>query len=96
MKLLELVKATGPLAHYARHVRKDPVVITVGGKPTAALVPIRNAGWETVMMSNHPGFLALIGRSRARQRTRGGIRSEEMRRRLGLKPRARRTQRPKS
>lgn len=39
-----------------------------------------NADLETVMMSNHPGFLALIEGSRARQEKEGGIPSEEIRR----------------
>ena len=86
MRTLEVSKATAPLAKYAREVRKEPVILTVRGKPFAALVAIKNADLETVALSHHPRFLALIRRSRARQRSEGGISSEEMRRRLGLKP----------
>jgi hypothetical protein len=46
------------------------------------LVSIPNADIETVSLSNNPRFIALIERSRARQRSEGGISSEEMRRRL--------------
>ena len=88
MKTLEVAKATAPLAEYARDVNKEPVVLTVGGKPVAALVPIENADVETVTLSTHPQFLALIERSRARQKSEGGISSAEMRRRLRLKQRA--------
>jgi antitoxin (DNA-binding transcriptional repressor) of toxin-antitoxin stability system len=84
MKLLEMAKATAPLAEYAQEVGKEPVILTVDGMPVAALVPIANADLETVTLSNHPGFLALIERSRARQKAEGGISSAEMRRRLGL------------
>ncbi len=87
MKTLELAKATAPLAEYARRVGRDPVVLTVGGRPKVALVSVEDADWETVIMCNHPGFLALIDRSRTRQRARGGISSAELRRRLGLKSR---------
>ena len=50
------------------------------------MVSIKKADLETVALSTHPDFLALIERSRARHRAEGGISSEEMRRRLGLKP----------
>jgi prevent-host-death family protein len=84
MKIIELVQATAPLAEYTQEVSKEPIIITVGGKPVAALVPIENADLETVTLSTHPQFLALIERSRARQKAEGGISSAKMRRRLGL------------
>jgi antitoxin (DNA-binding transcriptional repressor) of toxin-antitoxin stability system len=87
MKTLELAKATSPLADYARDVKKEPVVLTSGGKPVAALVAIENADLETVTLSTHPQFLALIERSRSRQKAEGGISGQEMRRRLGFKRR---------
>jgi len=82
MKMLEMAKATAPLAEYAQDVGKEPVILTVNGTPVAALVPIENADLETVALSNHPDFLALIERSRARQKAEGGISGAEMRRRL--------------
>jgi prevent-host-death family protein len=85
MKTLEMDKATAPLAEYARDINKEPVVLTVKGKPVAALVPIENADLETVTLSTHPQFLVLIERSRSRQKSEGGISSKEMRHRLGLK-----------
>lgn len=84
MKTLEMAEATGSLAEYARDVDKEPLVLTVGGKPVAALVPVRNADLETATLSTHPQFLRLIERSRSRQREQGGISSTEMRRRLGV------------
>lgn len=85
MKTLEMAKATAPLAEYARDVSKEPVILTVGGRPVAALVSIENADLETVTLSTHPQFLALIERSRARQKAEGGISSAEMRRRLEMR-----------
>jgi len=84
MKTIEVAKASGSLSKYAQEVAKEPVVLTVDGKPVAALVPIANADMETVTLSNHPQFLALIERSRMRHKTEGGISSTEMRRRLGV------------
>jgi len=85
MKTLEMTKATGTLAEYAREVRKEPVIVTRKGKPVAALVAVENADLETVALSVDAQFLALIERSRTRQKAEGGIPSAEMRRRLGLK-----------
>jgi len=89
MKTLEMARATAPLAEYAQGVCKEPVILTVNGKPVAALVSLENADMETVTLSTHPRFLALIERSRARQKAEGGISSAEMRRRLGLKKKPR-------
>ena len=90
MKTIELAKATGPLAEYARKLKRETVVLMAKGKPVAALVPIGNADLETVTLSTSPSFLAVIERSRARQKVEGGISSEEMRRRLGHKRTGRR------
>lgn len=83
MKTLEMADAVAPLAEYAQDVSKEPVILTIGGKPVAALVAIKNADLETVTLSTHPQFLALIERSRAHQKAEGGISAGEMRRRLG-------------
>lgn len=85
MKTLEMKQATASLAEYARDVKKEPVILTVAGKPVAALIAIENADAETVSLSTDPRFLALIERSRARHSAEGGIRRPEMRRRLGLR-----------
>jgi len=84
MKTLELVQATAPLVEYAQQLSREPVILTVDGKPVAALMSIEDTDWETVALSTHPRFLALIERSRARQKAEGGISSTEMRRRLRL------------
>lgn len=85
MKTLEMKHATASLAEYARDVKKEPVILTVAGKPVAALVAIENADAETVCLSTNPRFLALIERSRKRHSAEGGIAAPEMRRRLRLR-----------
>jgi prevent-host-death family protein len=82
MKTLELSEATGTLAEYAREVEGEPLVLTVDGSPVAALVSIEQADLETISLTTNPRFIALIERSRARQKAEGGISSDEMRRRL--------------
>lgn len=79
-----MAHAVVPLAEYAQDVNQEPVILTVGGKPVAALVAIVNADLETVTLGIHPQFLALIERSRARQKAEDGISAGEMRRRLDL------------
>ena len=83
MTTLELKKATRSLTHYAKRARKGPVIVTVDGKPLAAIVALRNTDLETVSLSNNPKFLALIERSRSRRRQ-GVLTPTEMRDRLGL------------
>jgi len=82
MKTVEVKKAIKPLSDYTKKLKKEPVIVTRDGKPVAALVCISNADLETVSLSNNPKFLDLIERSRARQKSGGGISTEEMRRRL--------------
>jgi len=52
------------------------------GKPVAALASIINADIETVSLSSNPKFIALIERSRSKQKAEGGLSAEEMRHRL--------------
>jgi prevent-host-death family protein len=82
MKTVEVSKATLPLSDYTKEVKKEPVIITKEGRPVAALVSLPNADIETVSLSNNPKFIALIKRSRLRQKAEGGVSTEEMRRRL--------------
>ena len=84
MKTLDVEQATESLRDYARGVVKEPMVLTDGGKPIAALVSLREVDQETISLSLNPRFIALIEQSRVRQEAEGGISSKEMRRRLGI------------
>jgi prevent-host-death family protein len=79
MKIIELKDATDPLADYVARVAEEPVVITAGGKPLAALVFVEDLDLETARLAKDPKFLAIIERSRRRLKTEGGI-AEEARR----------------
>jgi hypothetical protein len=83
VKTIELDKAAETLVEYARDMSEGPAILTIAGKPVAALVAIEGVDLETLSLSTHPQFTALIERSRARLQAEGGISSEEMRRRLG-------------
>ena len=58
-------------------------------KDNRVMKTLENADRETEPLSTNPQFLALIERSRARQKAKGGVSSAKMRRRLGLKKSAR-------
>ena len=81
MKVVELKDATAPLMEYAREVEteKEPLVLTVDGRPVAVLLAVENVDAETVTLSTHPKFPTLIERSRTRYKEEGGISSEDMR-----------------
>ncbi len=85
MKTIEMNEAKATLAEYVKEAANEPVIVTEKGKPIAALVPVDNADMETIALSNNPEFIAIIERSRRRQKVEGGISSKEMPRRLGLK-----------
>lgn len=84
MKKIEIRKASGSLAEYARQCRKNPIIVVKEGRPVAAVVPIRNADAETAALSTNRQFLAVIKRSRLRRKKEGGVSPKEIRRRLGL------------
>ena len=79
VRKVDIADATDPLARYARQAEEGPLVVTANGEPIAVVIGVENADLETVTLSNHPRFLALIERSRARQEKEGGIPSEEIR-----------------
>lgn len=83
MKTVEVAEAAAYLAEYVRSVEQEPLILTLDGRPVAALVAIDDADLETATLRVHPQFLAIMERSRLRHEREGGISSQEMRRRLG-------------
>jgi antitoxin (DNA-binding transcriptional repressor) of toxin-antitoxin stability system len=84
MTRVNFKNASGPLSEYAEKARQSPVIVIKGGKPFAAVVPIRNADEETMALSTSRKFLQIVDRSRLRSKKEGGISPSELRRRLGL------------
>ncbi|HYN03419.1 MAG TPA: hypothetical protein VE359_13305 [Vicinamibacteria bacterium] len=82
MKAVEITDAT--LADYGRRPQKDTWLLTRGGKPVAAVVPISSeADLETFGLSHNPRFIEIVNRSWASYKKDGGVSLEEMRRRHG-------------
>ena len=93
MKTLELTKATSPLSQYAEAAGDEPVVVVSRGKPMAAVISLKGMDLESAAVSLSPKFHEIIKRSRTRQALEGGLTVDEVRRRLGLKPKARKRKR---
>lgn len=88
MKTIDVDDATTTLSAYARSGLREAVVVTRKGKPVLALTPVRG-DWESIAVATNPKFMEIIERSRASLAAGRGISTAEMRRRLGLKPKAR-------
>jgi prevent-host-death family protein len=80
MRLLEKSEAVASLSAYVDQVDGDPLIITVSGKPVAALASLDGADAETISLGANPKFLSIIRRARRRHREDGGVSSEEVRR----------------
>jgi antitoxin (DNA-binding transcriptional repressor) of toxin-antitoxin stability system len=84
MKTIDVSQATGSLGEYARALDCEPLVLTDGGQPIAALLPIDEADMESIALGTNPKFLDLIERARAQRRAGAGLSTDEVRRELGL------------
>ena len=65
MKSIDLASAHRPLADYAEKLGDEILVLKKGDRAVAAIVPLRNVDQESIVLSQHPEFLAIITRSRA-------------------------------
>ena len=79
MKTIPLSTASRPLAEYASELNDEVVLLTDRNRPVAAIVPLRNVDRESLALSSHPGFLALIERSRREVGAGKTLSFEEMR-----------------
>ncbi len=79
MKVIPLSEAKAKLSRYGRACHKEPVVVTVNGRPSFQLVPLdENDDLIDRLIEHHPGFRRLL-QKRLRQRS---ISSEEAARRI--------------
>jgi prevent-host-death family protein len=71
MKILSKTEAIASLSDYVEQIKDDSIVVTVQGRPVAILLSVENVDLETITLSTNPGFLAIIERSRLRDKTEG-------------------------
>jgi hypothetical protein len=64
MKAIEIDDTTGTLADYAKGARTETLIVTRGGKPVVAVVPVVDLDWEGLAAGSLPDFIALVVRSR--------------------------------
>jgi antitoxin (DNA-binding transcriptional repressor) of toxin-antitoxin stability system len=64
LKKIALDKATTTLADAVVSLDGKALVVTLKGKPIAALVPVEGLDWESLTVGTSPDFLDLIERSR--------------------------------
>ena len=79
MRSVDIDDATEALSEYARAAKNETVVVTRGGKPIAAVVPVDDDAWEDLRVSMHPDFAKIIARSEERYRREGGVSLKELR-----------------
>ncbi len=96
MKVVALETTDVGLPDLAAMARDGPVILTLNGKPLAAVKDLSGSDWESVALANNPRFLALIEESRQSYREKGGISLDDLRNELGLKPKPRPRRRKKS
>nr|AUN37389.1 hypothetical protein [uncultured bacterium] len=85
MKVIDLKEAQAHLELYAKECQSSPVVVTVDGKPTFEMLPVRgdDADFVDRLLDENPAFREL-SEDRRRQSDAGNVVSlEELRRRLG-------------
>lgn len=80
MKTLELSQASKTLAEYARDLGEDTLVLTANDRPLAALVGLEGVDAETLALSTHSDFLALVKAARAEVRAGETLSLEDVRR----------------
>ena len=69
MKVVPLSKAKTNLSHYARHCRKEPIVVTVNGVPAFQMVPLEeNDDLIDNLIEHNPSFRRML-KSRLRDRS---------------------------
>jgi len=86
MKSVALEETTLTVKELAALARKQPIILTRGGKPVVAVKDLSGADWESVSLANNARFIELIEESRRSYRREGGIPLAEVRRQFGLKP----------
>jgi hypothetical protein len=84
MKVIALEQTDVTVPDLAELVKEGPVILTLKGKPLAAIQDLRGSDWESIALANEPRFIALIEESRREYREKGGNSLEDIRRELGL------------
>lgn len=58
MKKIEITRVSGTIAEYVKRMGKEPIIVTIDGRPVAALLNIGNVDWEMADLRALPVFVA--------------------------------------
>ncbi len=82
MRKVSVAQASDSLGKYAAELKDEIVVVTKGKRAVAALVPLANVDRDSLALSTHPEFLALIRKARAEIKAGRTISLQEIRTRV--------------
>ena len=82
MRTVSIVKASDSLGKYAKTLKREIVVVTSGKRALAALVPLGHLDQESIALSMHPEFLALVKKARAELAAGRSLSLAEMRKKV--------------
>jgi antitoxin (DNA-binding transcriptional repressor) of toxin-antitoxin stability system len=80
VKRVDLSSAVRPLVDYVADLRDEIVVLNERNRAVAAIVPLKNVDRESLALSHHPEFLALVDASRPEFATGRKLSLDEMKR----------------
>ena len=95
MTTIDVSKTDDSVVRFLRLAKDHAIVVTRHGKAFAAVVPVNDAEWERIAVASNPKFKAIMARSARRLREEGGLSPEEVRQRLGIKPRRKAAKAPR-
>jgi antitoxin (DNA-binding transcriptional repressor) of toxin-antitoxin stability system len=84
MKAIEISEVSA-LAPHVKPGCSEPVLRTDHGRVVATIVPADEDDARSMLLSIHPAFGAILERSRRRLESEGGLSSDEVRQRLGIR-----------
>jgi antitoxin (DNA-binding transcriptional repressor) of toxin-antitoxin stability system len=82
MKTIDLATATRSISDYTDDLDDEPIILTAGDKPVAALVSLRHVDQESLALSTSQEFLRLMQAARDEVERGDVISLEDMKREL--------------
>jgi len=88
MKIVPLNEVKNQFSQYLEEAQREDIVVTKNGRAAAIIHAITDEDLEDYLFETDPRFIARIQALRAQYRREGATPLREVRRELGLKPRA--------
>jgi antitoxin (DNA-binding transcriptional repressor) of toxin-antitoxin stability system len=84
MKTIDIRQATDQLHAIARGDISEPTLVTIDGRPVAALLPLDELDRENLSLAKNRDFRRMLDRSRRQVQESGGVSMDDVRRELGI------------